>query len=77
MSLIWEIIYTRRIISSQSLKKRDGFSKHVINFIEKMGFSAGQIKQNTMNPSQVMNPNIQMGGMSMGPMMGNPQMNMK
>lgn len=67
----------KRIISSQSLKKRDGFSKHVINFIEKMGFSAGQIKQNTNNPSQVMNPNIQMGGMSMGPMMGNPQMNMK
>ena len=25
-----------RIISSQSLKKRDGFSKHVINFIEKL-----------------------------------------
>lgn len=39
-----------RIISSQSLKKRDGFckfslivAKHVINFIEKMGFSAGAL----------------------------------
>jgi hypothetical protein len=25
-----------RIITSQSLKKKDGFSKHVINFIEKL-----------------------------------------
>jgi pumilio RNA-binding family len=32
-----------RIINSQSLKKRDGFSKHVISFIEKMGFSAGNL----------------------------------
>ena len=43
----------KRIISSQSLKKRDGFcnfiiniAKHVINFIEKMGFSAGILNQN-------------------------------
>jgi len=28
----------KKICSSQALKKRDGFSKHVINFIEKMGF---------------------------------------
>ena len=60
----------KRIISSQSLKKRDGFSKHVINFIEKMGFSAGQIKQGTGMP---VNP---MMGMPMNPMMGTP-MNMK
>jgi hypothetical protein len=40
----------KRIISSQSLKKRDGFckniliiAKHVINFIEKTGFSAGAL----------------------------------
>ena len=26
----------KRIINSQALKKRDGFSKHVINFIEKL-----------------------------------------
>ena len=39
-------IIIKRIISSQALKKRDGFSKHVINFIEKMGFNAvtGQMK---------------------------------
>ena len=30
-----------RIISSQSLKKKDGFSKHVINFIEKLNSSTG------------------------------------
>ena len=29
-----------RIISSQSLKKRDGFSKHVINFIEKLNLGS-------------------------------------
>jgi hypothetical protein len=41
----------KRIITSQSLKKRDGFcilkfnflAKHVISFIEKMGFSAGAL----------------------------------
>lgn len=39
----------KRIINSQTLKKRDGFcnfinlAKHVINFIEKMGFSAGPL----------------------------------
>ena len=39
-------VIIKRIISSQALKKRDGFSKHVINFIEKMGFNAvtGQMK---------------------------------
>lgn len=35
----------KRIITSQTLKKRDGFSKHVISFIEKMGFSAGPLNQ--------------------------------
>lgn len=35
----------KRIINSQTLKKRDGFSKHVISFIEKMGFSAGALNQ--------------------------------
>jgi len=43
----------KRIISSQALKKRDGFcnilfitftAKHVINFIEKMGFNANSLK---------------------------------
>jgi len=33
----------KRIINSQALKKRDGFSKHVISFIEKMGFSAATL----------------------------------
>ena len=37
-----------------SRKKRDGFSKDVINFIEKMGFSAGQIKQGTGMPQNQM-----------------------
>ncbi|MCQ2820300.1 MAG: hypothetical protein MJ252_23790 [archaeon] len=32
-----------RIISSQSLKKRDGFSKHVINFIEKFNSTSGNM----------------------------------
>jgi hypothetical protein len=32
-----------RIISSQSLKKKDGFSKHVINFIEKLNSQNGGI----------------------------------
>ncbi len=32
-----------RIISSQSLKKKDGFSKHVINFIEKLNSQGGGI----------------------------------
>ena len=41
----------KRIINSQALKKRDGFSKHVINFIEKMGFNAvtGQMKNMNFN----------------------------
>ena len=32
-----------RIISSQTLKKKDGFSKHVINFIEKLNSGNGGI----------------------------------
>ena len=27
----------KKIINSQAMKKRDGFSKHVMNFIEKLG----------------------------------------
>ena len=44
-------VIIKRIISSQALKKRDGFSKHVINFIEKIGFNAitGQAKNNNNN----------------------------
>ena len=44
-------VIIKRIISSQALKKRDGFSKHVINFIEKMGFNAvtGQMKNMNFN----------------------------
>ena len=59
----------KRIISSQSLKKRDGFSKHVINFIEKMGYSAGQIKNPMGNQmgSQGM-PQMNMGMMLQGQM---------
>ena len=30
-----------RIIKSQNLKKKDGFSKHVINFIEKLNGENG------------------------------------
>ena len=30
-----------RIITSQNLKKKDGFSKHVINFIEKLNGENG------------------------------------
>ena len=35
-----------RIITSQSLKKKDGFSKHVINFIEKLNSEAKGINLN-------------------------------
>ena len=35
-----------RIITSQSLKKKDGFSKHVINFIEKLNAEAKGINLN-------------------------------
>ena len=54
----------KRIISSQSLKKRDGFSKHVINFIEKLGFSAGQIRpqQGPTAPTPAPTPMPMMGG---------------
>lgn len=54
----------KRIINSQTLKKRDGFSKHVINFIEKMGFSAGPLNQqlqqqlHSNNNNQNMNYNF-------------------
>ena len=47
----------KRIINSQTLKKRDGLSKHVINFIEKMGYSAGALHQQ-MNNNNVNNNNI-------------------
>ena len=68
----------KRIISSQSLKKRDGFSKHVINFIEKMGYSAGQIKNPQGNPQMGMPPMPQgMMNQGMGMNMGMPGMNMK
>ena len=68
----------KRIISSQSLKKRDGFSKHVINFIEKMGYSAGQIKNPQGNPQMGMPPMPQgMMNQAMGMNMGMPGMNMK
>ena len=39
-----------RIISSQSLKKKDGFSKHVINFIEKLNSGNNGIKLD-LNPT--------------------------
>ena len=62
----------KRIISSQALKKRDGFSKHVINFIEKMGFNAitGQAKNNNNmnNINNVNNINSQFSGI---PILGN------
>ena len=47
-------IIIKKIIGSQALKKRDGFSKHVINFIEKIGFNAvtGQIKNENNNNTQ-------------------------
>ena len=30
----------KKIVNSQTMKKRDGFSKHVMNFIEKLGFGS-------------------------------------
>ena len=30
----------KKIVNSQMMKKRDGFSKHVMNFIEKLGFGS-------------------------------------
>ena len=62
----------KRTTSSQALKKRDGFSKHVINFIEKMGFNAitGQAKNNNNinNINNVNNINSQFSGI---PILGN------
>ena len=44
------------------MKKRDGFSKHVINFIEMMGFSAGPLNQQltgqSLNNSNIMPSNF-------------------
>ena len=51
-------VIIKRIISSQALKKRDGFSKHVINFIEKMGFNAATGQMKTMNFNVMSNNNF-------------------
>ena len=53
-------IIIKKIISSQALKKRDGFSKHVINFIEKIGFNAatGQMKNDNVSNNQFSNNNM-------------------
>jgi hypothetical protein len=54
----------KKIINSQTLKKRDGFSKHVINFIEKMGFSPGALtsqiypNNSNMNMNNNFNPHM-------------------
>ena len=37
-------LIVQRIITSQSLKKKEGFSKHVINFIEKLGYNKEKIQ---------------------------------
>lgn len=50
----------KRIINSQTLKKRDGFSKHVINFIEKMGFSPGALTSQIYSNNNNMNMNMNM-----------------
>lgn len=50
----------KRIINSQTLKKRDGFSKHVINFIEKMGFSPGALTSQIYSNNSNMNMNMNM-----------------
>ena len=44
-------VIIKRIISNQTLMKRDGFSEHIINLIEKMGFNAvtGQMKNMNFN----------------------------
>lgn len=49
-------ILVKKINNSQALKKRDGFSKHVISLIEKMGL-ASLLDQNSGSP-QTMNANM-------------------
>ena len=41
----------KKIISNESLKKKDNYAKHVLNYIEKMGYNInnGQKKQNSGN----------------------------
>ena len=56
-----------RIRSSQTLKKKDGFSKHVINFIDKLNSGNGGINldlnQGTNDKSEV-NKNVNKKGVS-------------
>ena len=67
----------KRIINSQALKKRDGFSKHVINFIEKLGFNAitGQLRQNQGNNNNVSGNNNNLGGIPTPKVIKNPNNN--
>ena len=53
----------QKIISSGALKKKDGFAKHVINYIEKLGYNVttGQQKGNT-NPGN--SPNLMTNSMN-------------
>ena len=48
-------ILVKRITSSQILKKRDGFSKHVMGMIEKSGFSSLLEQNNNNQGNNVMN----------------------
>jgi hypothetical protein len=68
----------KRIINSQALKKRDGFSKHVINFIEKLGFNAitGQLRQTQgNNNNNVGGNNNNLGGIPTPKVIKNPNNN--
>jgi hypothetical protein len=49
-------ILVKRITSSQVLKKRDGFSKHVMGMIEKLGLTS-LVEQNNNNQGNMMGNN--------------------
>lgn len=72
-------VIIKRIINSQTLKKRDGFSKHVINFIEKMGFSAGPLNQQLQlqQQQQQQQPNNYNNNQNMNFQFGNHMMYQK
>jgi hypothetical protein len=51
-------ILVKKIISSQMLKKRDGFSKHVMGMIEKLGLTSLLEQGNNDNQNINNNTNI-------------------
>ena len=56
-----KVILVKKIISSQVLKKRDGFSKHVMGMIEKLGLTSLLEQGNNDNQTMNNNTNFNMG----------------